>query len=798
MHLSNWAIRGAMLAMVLLAGAAAGRAESEDGLPAEPPCEMAKDGATFLVRGNVVDGSGAVIPGASVTVKCGTFTRTTTTDAAGSFDVFLQPGHYQVRVAANGFANYEGDTNVTPESASAEWKIALKVAGVQNRVEVLAEPGYAETMGSAGSKMEVNLLEVPQSITIVGRELLNDQGAYKLDDVLKNVAGVMPGGYYEAWDYYRIRGFDASFNTYVDGLRGGDGMNEETFGLESVEVMKGPSSTLYGQSALGGIVNVRSKQPGPDAFATLGFTGGSYGFLEPAVDAGTSLNKSHTVYVRLNLLYRPTDSFVDYVTRHRIYVAPALTWEITPKTRLTILSRYQHDTGHLGFPLPADGTVLPNPNGQIPVSLFVGEPSNPNPASEVNTQVGYQFTHEFNSSVTFYQNLRLDWYENHWDTVLYPAFLGEDQRTLYRYPLYWKGNWQDYAVDTGLRFRVRTKQIQHYFVAGVDYFRNPDQFYGESIDFSDPTQYMPLDLFDPVYGTPFSPLSPYAQGKTVTSYTGIYVQDRMQLTERISLTAGGRFDFASNRDYSEPGSNDNHAFSPKVGVAYQVKPDISLFASYSQSFMPQSGRVYNGTPSGEYVSPETGDQWEGGVKTALLGGKMVNTLSVFRLTRTNVLTSDPDHPNFYLETGEQRSKGVEVETNLRLKQSWNLTLAYAFINAEVVQDTDIPTGTPTINVPKNALNVWTTYEVPRGKLKGLGVGFGGRYYTAQSGDLYNTFHLPAYGLADASMFYHHGRWSWQLNAYNIANARYFTGSYNNIYVQPGSPLSIHTGIRYTF
>src|SRR4029077_17333209 len=148
--------------------------------------------------------------------------------------------------------------------------------------------------------------------TVVNHNLLSDQGVYKLDDALKNVAGVMPGGYYEAWDFYRVRGFDASFNTFVDGLRGGNGMGEETFGLESVEVLKGPSSTLYGESVLGGIVNLRSKVPRPDAFAAVQFTSGSHGFYEAALDADASLNESHIVYGRLNLLYRPTDSFVDY------------------------------------------------------------------------------------------------------------------------------------------------------------------------------------------------------------------------------------------------------------------------------------------------------------------------------------------------------------------------------------------------------------------------------------------------------------------------------------------------------
>jgi iron complex outermembrane recepter protein len=762
-----------------------------------PPveCSQAAQDRIGTLSGTVSDVSGTGIPGALITASCGSFRQAVTTDSTGVYSLQLSPGNYRVRVTADKFAPAEREVVLAAARPVVEWKVTLTLATVQTRVLVTA-PAYAVTNTTAGSKMDASLLDVPQSITVVNHELLSDQGAYKLDDALKNVAGVMPGGYYEAWDYYRIRGFDASFSTYVDGLRGGNGMGKEVFGVESVEVLKGPSSTLYGQSVLGGIVNLRSKVPRPDAFAQVQFTGGSYGFYEPAIDAGASLNRSHTLYARINLLYRPTDSFVNYVTRHRVYVAPALTWDISPNTQLTLLGRFQHDTGHLGFPLPAEGTVLPNPNGEIPISLFVGEPSNPNPVSEVNKQFGYQLSHRFNDSFSFYQNVRVAWYENHWNKLLYPAFFGDDERTLYRYPLSYQQEWTNYAADTGMRFRVTTGRIQHNLVAGVDYYREPNRYNEESIDFSDPSAYMPLDVFNPVYGTPFSPIHPLASGHTRTQYVGMYLQDRMQLTERLSLTAGGRLDFASNRDFSQLDGSDNKAFSPRVGANYRLVPSVTLFAAYSKSFLPQTGMVYDGSSSGAFANPERGDQWEGGVKTSLLSGRMVNTVSAYRLTRDNVLTPDPNHPNFYLLTGKQRSKGVELETTFQLQKTWNLMLAYAFTEATVVRDNAIPAGTPTQNVPRHSMNVWSTYELQNGWLRGVGLGFGTRYYTDQSGDLLDTFSIPAYGLMDASIFYRRGHLGWQLNAYNLADKRYFTGSYNDVYVQPGSTRSIHTTISW--
>jgi iron complex outermembrane receptor protein len=756
----------------------------------------AQDPAGTL-SGTVSDISGAGISSASITASCESFRRTVTTDSSGAYSLRLPLGRCRLRATAQNFTPAEGEVVLASLNPIMEWKPTLTVAPVKASV-VVAPGGYSVTNTTAGSKMEASLLDVPQSITVVDHELMSDQGVRKLDDALKNVAGVMPGGYYEAWDYYRIRGFDASFNTYVDGLRGGNGMGEEVFGVESVEVLKGPSSTLYGQSVLGGIVNLRSKVPRPDAFAHFQFTGGSYGFYEPAIDAGASLNRSRTLYARLNLLYRQTHSFTDYVSRHRVYVAPALTWAINPNTQLTFLGRYQHDTDQLAFPLPARGTVLPNPNGEIPISRFVGEPSNPNPVSEINYQFGYKFTHRFNDSFSVYQNARVAWYENHWDKLLYPSFLGADQRTLFRYPLSWREEWSNYVADTGLLVRANTGHVQHDVVAGVEYYREPRKYSSESIDFGDISAYMPLDVFNPVYGTPFSTLRPFVSGDTRTRYIGLYLQDRLQLTNRLSLTAGGRLDFVSDRDFSLRDSNDNHAFSPRLGANYGLARGVALYANYSKSFLPQTGIVYDGSSNGAFADPEKGDQFEFGVKTSLFSGRMVNTFSVYRLTRNNVLTLDPNHPNFYVVTGTQRSKGVELETVLQPRESWNLILAYAFTDARVVTDTVIPSGTRTQNVPGHSTNLWTTYKLPHGLLGGVGFGFGARYYTDQSGDLLHTFSIPAYGLMDGSIFYRRGRVGWQLNAYNLANKRYFTGSYNDVYVLPGSPRSIHTTISWRF
>lgn len=786
-----------LLLLVLVCGAPTALAQVEHG----GTCSDAQPRATHELSGVISDGSGGGLSGAVVKGRCGVFTVQTRTLADGEYRLLVPVGTVSLEITAEGFTSTTREIAVAPDSPGAVLNAQLSVADVRSSVEVFDHAPYLEDQTISGTKTELPLLEVPQAITIVSRRLLDEQGAVKLDDALKNVAGVMPGGYYDGWDYYRIRGFDASFNTYLDGLRGGNGTSDETWGLESVEVLKGPSSALYGQSVLGGLVNLQSKRPRPDAFANLEFTTGSFGFVSPAVDFGGSLNRSKSLFGRLVILHRRQDSFVDYAYLRRTYVAPSLTWRIAPSTSFTILSRYQLDNGRHAFPLPAQGTVLPNINGEIPISRYIGETTDgTNGVHEDNRHIGYQLSHRFSDNLGFRQTFRYTFYRQDWNHLLYPLSLASDQRTLYRYPLDYYQRWQNYAVDSAVDWKTNTGSVRHDLLLGYDFFRNPNSFTGYSIDFSDPTQLMPIDVFKPVYGAAKFPstLVPAYGGTSITQFQGLYLQDHAKITKRLAITGGGRFNFSKNRDLPGP-SNDQYAFTPRIGGTYQLFNGGSLYASYSRSYLPQSGRLYDSVDAnGKFAPPETGQQWEAGFKTSLLGSRLSTTLALFNLERRNLLTTDPTHPNFYILTGRQRSRGVEFEAAYLIRSGWSLTTAYAFTDARVTEDNSIPVGTRTQNAPRHTFSTWMRYEFQRGLAKGLAFGAGGRYYTDQAADLNDTFRLGSYGIADASVSYRVKRVSVQLNGYNLTNTRYFTGSYDMVYVKPGPPRSARVTIGYRF
>lgn len=746
------------------------------------------------LTGVVQDGTGAAIAHAQLVLSCGSFRATATSSEKGVYSFSAPAGPYHLEVKAKGFGTLEEDVTLLNQSSGTELNPVLHVGRVTNHVTVRAGNLYTTEVSSAGTKMEIPLNQVPQVISVVNRELMNSQGVVKLDDALRNVAGVMPGGYYSGWDYYRIRGFDSSFNTYIDGLRGGNGMMEETWGLQSIDVIQGPSSTLYGAAPVGGIVNLVTRKPIPQNFTHAQVVGGSYGFLDEAVDAGRVLNPSHTLYARFDGIYHMERSYVDYVYRHRYYLAPSLTWKPSDATSLTVMGHFQRDNGRAAMPLPAVGTVLPNPNGKIPIHTYIGElGSNANKLAQTNRQFAYQFSQRLNQHFTLRQNARFDWYNQHWNRLYYPLSLDANDRTLNRYPLSWEGPWQDQAVDTSLEGKGRVLGLENHALLGVDFFRNINWskgWYGAS---------QPLDLYDPNYGVNNTneTLVLYTQSKTHAQDTGVYLEDHILLPHRVTVTAGGRLDLAKNETKGSPNANAN-GYSPRAGLTWQVVKPVTLYADFGKSFSTQSGQVYDGTLSGHSIAPERGQQWEGGVKSQFLNNRLNLDMALFQLNLGNVATTDPNHPNFSIVTGEQRSRGVELQATANLLPGWNLTSAYSYVNAIVTKDNTIPVGTPTLNAPKNIFNVWSTYELQHGLLRGLEFGVGGNRYSKQSGDTNNTFQLPAYGLLRASASYRWGHAKWQVNAYNLADTRYYTGSYNALYVHAGDPRSVRGTMSWEF
>lgn len=686
-----------------------------------------------------------------------------------------------------GLARLSAQTDNTPPTTTSENKAAV----VLDKIEVTgsAPSPYAPPTSPDVDKGGVPLNENPQNISIVTRSLLDDTSAVRLEDAIRGVAGVQTGGYYGGWDYFRIRGFDADFNTYIDGLRGSNGMGEEIFGLEQVEVVKGPAA-LYGSGPIGGLVNLVSKRPTETAFTTIGTTFGSYEYHEGTVDFNQPLNDSKTVLFRLNILGREQDSNIKYVESNRLYIAPSLTWKIGNATTLTILGRYRDINGTADMPLPAIGTVLPNPNGHISSDFFTGL-ADSNRLEETYKQIGYSFVHEFSRDLKLTQNLRYARYEQSWGEIYYPVSFPAPYDTLYVAPYdYWQ-KWNYISIDTRLDYAVKQGSVRHNLTAGVDYYRNNlvnSASMGEG--WFDASKLTPLNVYNPIYTgvTPQTMFGPYA-GSDMTQITGIYLQDHIVFPHKFTLTLGGRFDFTDTA-----GVKDN-AFTPRVGGTWEFQPDAILYTSYSQSFKPQSD-----SSTGTALDPETGDNIEVGIRNRFLGGSLSTTVALYQITRANVSTANPILPSAIVTTGEQRSRGVELDACYTVYKGWDLLAAYTYTDTAITKDNTLPVGARIAGVPLHTFNAWSKYTLQEGTFRGLGFGLGATYYSSQGGDrgYTNNFQLPAYTLWQAALYYTRGAFSAQLSVTNLFNKEYYSGAYDNIYVMPGSPRLIRLSASWTF
>jgi len=647
------------------------------------------------------------------------------------------------------------------------------------------------------SKDAVPLSETPQNIQVISSDLMSDQHDITITDALRNVAGVMPGGYYGDYDYFRMRGFDSSGYIYQDGLLydGAVQVNAELYGLEQVEVMKGPSSSLYGEGALGGLINLVSKHPQDATFLTAEASYGSFGTYEGDIDGNAQLTDS--VNGRIVALFRHTGLFTQYVKGNdRIYVAPSVHWQIDANTDLTVLTSFQHDHDNAAFPLTYIGAVVPGPTGtRYSIKRFTGEPGNSDLIESHRDAVGYEFSHRFNDIFTFKQNLRYVWNGGNWDHVIYTSYLSPDNRTLVRYP--YSAQFQSFVfgVDSRIEAQFNTGAVSHTAIAGIDYGNYLAHWDQQQIDYGNPADYMLLDLYNPVYGTPMPVYSSFSSSRVVSRTTGYYIQDHARWGD-FTLTFGGRYDTARTGDgWSGTFIDHNDSkFVPRLGATYEVIPETTLYASYSQSFLPQAGSTF----AGDSLKPETGEQYEAGVKSVLWDDHLDVTASLYQLTRQNVSTSDLVHPGFSSQTGEQQSKGFELDAHAHIMDGWDAILTYAYVDAKVTKDTVVPIGDHPLNIPPQSFGLWTKYEFQDGSLKGIGLGGGVYRYSTQWGDLPNTFKLPDYTLVNALVSYDFGPAELQFNVQNLLNERYFTGSYSDTYVQPAAPRNYNIALRWKF
>lgn len=662
------------------------------------------------------------------------------------------------------------------------------------------QQGYRVPNASTATRTDTPIRDIPQSIQVVPQQVLQDRKPTNLVDALRSVPGISQAqqGSNSIYENPIIRGFSANTDVLRDGVRSPYAtINRfDSATVERVEVLRGPASLLYGQGSLGGLINIITKQPLSEPYYSVEATAGSFGLYGGGVDFSGPLNGDKTLLYRFNFAANTRNSFVDNLFRRDFTIAPTLLWKISDRTDLRLVFEHVNITGANGqMGLPARGTILPNPNGKIPRSRDLNEPSLNREETKL-FRTGYDLEHRFSNNLKLRSIFTADWFEQA-RSFAFPVSLAADNRTLLRRATR-ASNAPIYAlnlnVDNYLVSNFSTGSIKHQLLVGFNYARST-QDYAEKL--GSRVNISPIDIFNPTYGGPIgTAFAPPFSGEFASNLYGFYVQDQIALLDNLKLVLGGRFDIADQRivtnNPSRSTANQN-VFTPRVGLVYQPIPAISLYASYGTSFRPEAN-VFAITTLPE---PERGKLYEVGIK-ADFSDQISAALALYDQTRSNILTADPNDPLQSIQVGEQNSRGIELNLVGEILPGWDVIAGYAYTDARITKDNRFPVGNRVNAVPENSFNLWTTYRFREGTLKGLGFGVGLFYQGERQGDLGNTFQLPSYLRTDAAIFYERDRFRAGLNFRNLFNIEYYEAAFNINRVFPGAPFEVQGTVAWKF
>ncbi|HKN03790.1 MAG TPA: ferrichrome porin FhuA [Buttiauxella sp.] len=617
-------------------------------------------------------------------------------------------------------------------------------------------PTIAAKRTATATKTDTPIEKTPQSISVVTREEMDTHQPATVKEALGYTPGITVStrGASDTYDAVKIRGFGSvNQNNYLDGLKlQGDFYNEviiDPYMLERVELMRGPTSVLYGKSSPGGIITMVSKRPTTEPLKEVQFKMGTDNLWQTGFDFSDSLDDEGVYSYRLTGVARSNDDQQQFSKQKRFAIAPSFTWRPDDKTNFTFLANLQDtpETGYYGW-LPKEGTVEPLPDGShLPTDFNEGVPNNTYSLS--HKMVGYSFDHAFNDIFTVRQNVRYVESKTNQRSV-YGTGVDSTGHMLTRGTVVDNEKLHNFAVDTQLQSNFGTGDVEHTLLTGVDFqqMRNDvNATFGSA---------PPLDLYNPVYENyDFGDADPYQQNKQ--KQTGIYIQDQAEWNKFV-LTVGGRYDWLTQSTLAYQAGNyterDDSEFTGRAGLNYLFDNGVSPYISYSESFEPNSGADYYGNT----FKPSKGRQYEAGVKYVPKDMAVVITGAVYQLTKSDNLMSDPDtsHGFSSIQGGEIQSRGVELEAKAAVNANINVTASYTYTDAEYTTDTNFKGNTPE-QVPEHMASLWGDYTFNEGSLTGLTIGTGGRFIGSSYGDPANSFKVGSAAVLDAVVKYDLGR-----------------------------------------
>lgn len=754
-----------------------------------PALSFAQAANLFHVQGRILDQNGAVVAGAKVVLKSADGSSILlATDDNGVFSAEVPANDYTLTVSASGFSKQSQKISVRSEAVSPV-EIALSMGGIEAFVTVTGGGEYGIDVTASATKTLTPIRDIPQSIAVVTRQQIADQTMTSIGDVVRYLPGISAHQGENNRDQVIIRGQNSSADFYMNGVRDDVQYYRDLYNLERLESLKGPNALVFGRGGGGGVINRVTKEADPAPIASFTLQGGMYGNKRVTADFQRKLTER--LAFRSNGVFERSNSFRKYVNLDRIGFNPTFTFNADENTRITfgyefLRDRRVADRGITSFMgKPAD----------VPIETFYGNPEDSHVRANVNLAYGtieHQFGRLNLKNRTQYGNYDRG-YQNY---VPGPVNAAKTLVTLTAYNN--ATTRKNLFNQTDLTYEANTGRIKHTLLAGIelgrqmtDNLRNTGYFNNTTISFQvafdNPTTFVPVT---------FRPSATDANNHLELNLGAAYVQDQIELSRFIQVVVGVRYDYFGLKYHNNRNDQDisrlDRIVSPRFGIVIKPVNQIAVYGSYSVSHLPSSGDQFSSlTTITQQVKPENFENIEAGIKWDIRRNLSL-TSALYRLSRINTRSTDPNDPTRIIQTGSQRTNGFETAVNGSLTSAWNVTGGYAYQDAFITSSTtSAVAGKQVGQVPHHSFSLWNKYQFSSKLSAGLGLVRRSDMFAAVD----NTVTLPGYTRADAAVFYTvNEHWKIQANLENVLNKRYVLNADSNTNISPGSPRALRISL----
>jgi catecholate siderophore receptor len=745
------------------------------------------------LRGRVLDPDHAAVALAKIrVVKNGRPASSTTTNRNGEFSLALEPGEYTLHINADGFA--EASQIVRAAHTGFEpVEIVLQIAAYSAIVTVTDMAGYQTAAIGSATKTLTALRDVPQSVTVVPREVIKDQAMQSIADVVRYVPGITAIQGENNRDQVVIRGNSSSADFFLDGVRDDVQYYRDLYNLERIEALKGPNAMIFGRGGGGGVINRVTKQAGFASLGELTLLGGSYRNRRILGDFDRPF--SNLVAFRLNGMYENSGSFRNQVHLERLGLNPTLTIAAGKDTQIRVGYEHFRDNRVADRGIPS---YRGRPS-DTDISTFFGNPNESFVHARVNLLSGV-IEHQAGNLNIRNRTLFGDYYRKYQNFVPGAVNLDETRVNISAYNNATRRH--NLFNQTDLTYGAKTGLVRHTLLAGAEFghqvsdnFRNTGFFNNSSTSISVP-------FSNPTINTPvtFRQNATDADNNVVANVAATYAQDQIELSRMFQVLAGVRFDhfnlrFHNNRN-GEIFQRVDNLISPRAGIVFKPAVPLSLYANYSVSYLPSAGDQFSSLTSiTQSLKPEKFSNYEFGAKWDVRQSLSLTT-AVYRLDRTNTRATDPNDPTRIVQTGSQRTNGFELGLSGSVTRDWKILGGYAYQDARVTSATiTAPIGARVAQVPRNTFSLWNNYRFSRRLGAGLGIIHRSNMYAA----IDNRVVLPGYTRADAAIYYTiTERVGLQANLENLFDKKYFVNADGNDNISPGHPRAARLSLTWRF